>query len=148
MLLQKFADSLIARGLSHDFSKTLPPELELFAELHERFMECKYGSDEYKECCDRVRPAIDHHYAVNSHHPEHYKNGLAGMNLLDLIEMVCDWKAAGERHGNFDLTDLINKNAVRFEMCEQLRQIVLNTVDFLEMDDSHLSEVKDDTPTT
>ena len=28
---------------------------------------------------------------------EIYANGVAGMDILDLVEMLCDWKAASER---------------------------------------------------
>ena len=30
-----------------------------------------YGSDEYKACLTEMKPALDHHYAANRHHPEH-----------------------------------------------------------------------------
>ena len=46
---------------------------------------------------NRTKDGIEHHYAVNSHHPEHYEAGIAGMSLFDLIEMLVDWKAASER---------------------------------------------------
>ena len=29
----------------------------------------EYGSDEYKAELEALKPALDHHYAVNSHHP-------------------------------------------------------------------------------
>ena len=40
--------------------------------------------------------AISLHFARNTHHPEHYFSGVESMSLLDMIEMVCDWKATNE----------------------------------------------------
>jgi hypothetical protein len=35
----------------------------------------------------------------NSHHPEHYGNrGISGMDLFDVVEMMCDWMAAARRN--------------------------------------------------
>lgn len=63
-----------------------------------------------------LKPAIEHHYQVNSHHPEHYPDGFAGMSLLDRIEMYCDWKAAVKRNKNGDLNKSIEINAKRFNI--------------------------------
>ena len=48
----------------------------------------------------KFKPAIDHHYANNRHHPEHWPNGINDMTLMDLIEMLADWKAATARNKN------------------------------------------------
>jgi hypothetical protein len=37
-----------------------------------------------------MAPALKHHYENNRHHPEHFKNNIDDMNLIDLIEMLCD----------------------------------------------------------
>ena len=76
----------------------------------------EYNSPEYKECMAGLKPAIEHHYQVNSHHPEHYPDGFAGMSLLDRIEMYCDWKAAVKRNKNGDLNKSIEINAKRFNI--------------------------------
>jgi hypothetical protein len=78
-----------------------------------------------------MKPALDHHYANNSHHPEHYKNGIDDMSLLDLVEMICDWKAASERHNNGNIRKSIEVNGKRFEMSPQLIRIFENTADLL-----------------
>ena len=33
----------------------------------------------------------------NRHHPEYYEDGIAGMTLVDLEEMLSDWEAASHR---------------------------------------------------
>jgi len=49
------------------------------------------------------------------------------MNLLDLIEMLCDWKAAGERHDNGSIQRSLDHNRERFKISPQLHEILLRT---------------------
>lgn len=51
-----------------------------------------------------------------------------GMSLLDLIEMLADWKAATERHANGDIRKSIDINTERFKLSPQLADILRNTV--------------------
>ena len=72
--------------------------------------------------------ALDHHYLYNTHHPDHYLNGIDGMSLFDLVEMLMDWKAAGERHPNgMNIARSIELSSQRFSVGGQLKQILLNT---------------------
>ncbi len=123
---------LMDRGNEHDQSKLTSPEVELFTELTEKLSGVSYASPEYEGFLKQLKPALDHHYAKNRHHPEHYTNGIEGMNLLDLIEMFADWKAATERHHDGNLLKSIETNAKRFNMNPQLVQIFKNTADFIE----------------
>src|SRR6185369_118878 len=99
-LLSEAACELIKRANVHDNSKLASPEKEAFDEFTPKLAGSTYGSDEYKAFLGQLKVALDHHYAHNSHHPEHYKKGIYGMDLFDLIEMFFDWKAAGERHND------------------------------------------------
>ncbi len=63
----------------------------------------------------------------NSHHPEHYDEGVNDMDLLDLIEMFFDWCAASERTKDGNIYVSINTNKDRFNMSEQLAQVFRNT---------------------
>lgn len=54
-------------------------------------------------------------------------SGFWGMNLLDLIEMMCDWKAAGLRHDNGDLFRSIEINQKRYGFSDELADILRNT---------------------
>lgn len=101
--LDDFRIGLYNRGVFHDQSKLLPVEagpLQEMQDLIDREGPAPYGTEEYKRRTALLGPMLEHHYKVNSHHPEHYKDGMAGMDLLDLVEMVCDWKAAAERGGD------------------------------------------------
>ena len=118
---------LIKRANHHDNSKLTAPELELFDEMTPKLAGCTYGSEEYKSFLDKLKPALDHHYAHNSHHPEHYKHGVDDMNLLDLLEMFFDWKAASERHNDGNINKSIEINGKRFGMSPQMITIFENT---------------------
>ncbi len=49
------------------------------------------------------------------------------MDLIDILEMLCDWFAASKRNLNGDITSSINKNAERFGISPQLTKILHNT---------------------
>ncbi|MBT3209882.1 MAG: hypothetical protein HN347_16180 [Bacteroidetes bacterium] len=128
-LLMTAVSELLIRAGKHDNSKFESPEKELFDEYTPKLKDCTYGSDEYKEFLKGLKVALDHHYANNSHHPEHYKNGVNGFDVFDLVEMLFDWKAATERHNNGDIRKSIEINKERFGLSEQLCDILRNTVD-------------------
>lgn len=125
--LNRLIELLYARAADHDRSKLQDPEKAIFDEVTPRLRGLTYGSDEYKSSLADMKPALDHHYANNSHHPEHYPNGIDGMSLLDLIEMLCDWKAATERHADGSVSKSLEINKDRFKIDDQLQGILLNT---------------------
>ena len=130
-LLSAASIELLSRGMVHDESKLGENEKPLFDEMTPKLKGLTYGSDEYKDALLRLKPALDNHYKENRHHPEHYENGVNGMNLFDIIEMFFDWKAASERHADGNIFKSIEHNKNRFEMSPQLAQIFKNTCEFL-----------------
>lgn len=125
------AKRLIDRAHAHDQSKLETPEVEAFTEWTPRLAASTYGSEEYDGFRKALGPALAHHYARNRHHPEHFKGGVDDMTLLDLVEMLADWKAASERHNDGNIRKSIEINAERFGMSPQLRRIFENSVDDL-----------------
>jgi len=126
--LGKIARSLLNRGEIHDESKLGPEEKPYFDEYTPKLSGLTYGSQEYRDTLKKIKPAIKHHQENNSHHPEHYKDGIDGMNLMDVIEMLCDWKAATERHNDGDIQQSFEVNRDRFKISQQLESILKNTV--------------------
>ena len=53
------------------------------------------------------------------------------IGLIDLIEMICDWKAASERHADGNVYKSIEINQERFGYSDELKNIFNNTVDFI-----------------
>lgn len=115
------------RSTCHDRSKTEPPEVEAFDCYTPKLKDLTYGSDEYRSCLREMKPALEHHYAVNRHHPEHFENGIDDMTLVDLIEMTADWKAATERSTTGDLAKSLDIQKERFSISDQLMRVLWNT---------------------
>lgn len=131
-LIHLFVKELLDRADVHDQSKLRTPEVELFAEWTPRLAASTYGSAEYEEFRKKMGPALAHHYAKNRHHPEHFKNGVDDMTLVDLVEMFCDWKAATMRHNDGNIRKSIEHNADRFGLSSQLVKILENSVNLLD----------------
>jgi len=181
--IQQVVKNLISRGEAHDLSKLESPEKEIFDEFTPKLATSTYGSEEYTGYLVAMKPALDHHYRKNSHHPEHYRwrcgvcerrcndaeweiapqgpndsglrycpdccrhgmiyeawlksetdKGLNGMSLLDLVEMLCDWKAATMRHNDGDILRSVEINQKRFGYSDELKSILLNTIRELDFD--------------
>ena len=123
---------LIHRAQNHDQSKLESPEAEIFEAFTPRLRGVAYNSDEYKAMMVEMKPALDHHVAVNKHHPEHFKDGVNDMTLIDLIEMLCDWKASSLRSNDGNLNKSVEINAKRFGIETQLARVLYNTVRWIE----------------
>lgn len=121
---------LAARALRHDASKLEPPEKAIFDKFTPKLKTSTYGSDEYKSFLKEMKVALDHHYKVNDHHPEHFELGINDMNLVQVIEMLADWKAATLRHDDGDLTKSIHMNAERFGYGIELEGLLLRTANY------------------
>lgn len=115
------------RGIRHDMSKLGPNEKPIFDEVTPKLKGLTYGSDEYRASLKELGPALEHHYRENTHHPEHFPTGIAGMDLLDLIEMYCDWAAATLRTKEGDMSKGIEINIERFGITGHLADILRNT---------------------
>lgn len=121
--------NLLRRMQEHDQSKLVSLEVEAFDEFTEKLRSSTYGSPEYEEFRRAMKPSLDHHYAHNRHHPEYHRQGIKGMTLLDLVEMLCDWMAAVKRHSDGDISKSIEINQKRFGYSDELKQILVNTVE-------------------
>jgi hypothetical protein len=135
-LVQRFMGRAIAdllrRQQEHDQSKLISPEKEAYDVITPRLRGLTYGSEEYRAGLREMKPAIDHHYATNDHHPEHTPAGIEGMSLLSLLEMLCDWLAATRRHDDGDIRKSIEINQQRFGYSDELKQVLLNTLPAIE----------------
>jgi hypothetical protein len=125
--LGKVIVELLKRAEAHDQSKLRDPELATFTEFTPKLRASTYGSPEYHAMLKEMKPALEHHYSHNRHHPEHFHDGIQEMTLVDLIEMLCDWKAATMRHENGDMHKSILINQKRFQYSDELRRIFENT---------------------
>ena len=109
------------RAETHDLSKLNTDEFEGFARINRVAREQKFGSPEYAASMEQERPTIDLHFIRNRHHAERptlmgkaaeterglpddatyfYAVAAAQMTWLDIVEMVCDWRAAQLGYGD------------------------------------------------
>ena len=107
----------------------------MFDEWTSKLRGVTYGSPEYAEFRQQLKPTLDHHYANNRHHPEHFKNGIHDMTLIDILEMLMDWKASSLRHNDGNILKSIEINQERFGFSPDLRQIMENTAKWLDGED-------------
>ena len=126
-LMQLVVKELLQRAAYHDNSKLHEPEKSLLEEWTPKLGATTYGSPEYDKMKEELKPALDHHYANNTHHPEHFENGIQGMDLFDIVELFFDWKAASERHNDGNIYRSISVNKERFKMSDDLEKIFINT---------------------
>lgn len=167
------------RAEQHDASKLEEPEKSAYDALmaYKSSHDMVYGSPEYSEGLKILGPALDHHYANNSHHPQFWtwpwpgskeeeeiavlrhdievleslppqteggldlrviarlKHDLAvlesrinAMSLMDILEMLADHKAAGERYTDGSIGQSMDVNRDRFGYSDQLYNILWNTI--------------------
>lgn len=126
---------LMWRALIHDWSKFTYSESKGFIQVVHLLKTSKYGDETYQDCLKKLKPCLEKHYARNKHHPEHFVHDINDtftcmdkMSLIDLIEMINDWKAATKRHKDGDIVRSINQNKERFAMSNQLTNILKNSV--------------------
>jgi hypothetical protein len=129
--IQLVIKELDERAQVHDASKFVEPEASIYAAHLEDMVKTQYGTPEYQAMLDKVRPALDNHYAKNRHHPQHWPNGIEDMDLCDIMEMFCDWIAATKRLKNGNVHNSIKVNAERFKINPQLVKIFENTANRL-----------------
>jgi hypothetical protein len=127
-LINMAVRELLRRGEIHDQSKLGDLERKTFVEFTPKLKNSVYGSEEYKGFLKDMGPALANHYANNRHHPEWFEQGISGMNLIDVLEMLLDWKAATLRHDTGDIMRSLEINQKRFGIDSQVMAILTNTV--------------------
>ena len=124
--IDRFVTVMLERGRVHDASKFSAAEKAAFDEIMPLLRGVAYGSPEFEALVRRMGPALTHHYQANSHHPEHHADGVAGMDLFDLVEMLCDWIAAAARNPGDGVK--LDYNVQLYGIEPQLARILANTL--------------------
>lgn len=119
--------NLHARIMAHDASKLIDPERSAREESYSLLEGIPFGTDEYFSVLHtKLGPIAQHHYQHNAHHPEHYQNGVLGMTLFDLVEMLCDLRAKCDEK-NLQVIDLDTNRRI-YNIPTPVYEILLNTV--------------------
>ena len=123
---------LDSRGLMHDSTKKSDEEYNYYKMANSVN---RNDFKTYEEYLDYVKPTLNkglkHHYENNRHHPEYHKNGVDDMNLIDILEMVADWKISIEQNGK-NVEEEIQYNFKKYNISEQLQKIILNTYKYID----------------
>lgn len=124
---EKIKPYIDKRFENHDRSKLQDPELTMYNTYIPQLQKVKYGSDEYNAIRDKMyNEGLKHHFEVNRHHPEHFSGNLNQMNLIDLLEMLCDWYAASQR-SDTSFEEGLMINFERYNVSPILVDIIMNT---------------------
>ena len=126
-LIFRFIWLLLKRTLVHDKSKLSVLEKPGFDEHTPMPAGITYGSDEYKQRLASLGETLKTHYSRNRHHPEFYPQGVKDMDLVDVVEMFCDWLAATKRHNDGNIFRSIENNEGRFGTGGILASVFRNT---------------------
>lgn len=129
--MQCIVCDLFGRAVIHDNSKFSPEEYEIYEQTFPELNKYGFGTEQFKAAVEKLGPALQHHLVVNRHHPEYHKNGINDMNLLDIVEMTCDWLAASSR-SKTGIDKGLEVNKERFKIGDQLFVIIKNTVEYLQ----------------
>ena len=121
--LAKIASDLICRSAVHDDKKLSDEQLVRYIARHQEIHSLKYGSPEREPVEAKYKDLLKTHHSEYRHHPEHFKNGIDDMNLVDVIEMLCDWAAAGK-----DLDGSLEKSEKEYCISPQLMKLIRNTI--------------------
>ena len=133
-IINILSKELIKKAEFHDESKALAPEFYMFKDFLTQIKKYKFGSNEYNEFVKNDAYCF-HHFECNDHHPEHFKNGVHDMNLVNITEMFADWISSSIKRSNCSKRDEMVENIIK--LCEKfkidilLTQILVNTVDFV-----------------
>jgi len=131
-ILETVTTQLYFRGLVHDRDKLIQPQKTGWDAKTPR-PKIQYGTREYYDHLLELDKIVQRHYENASHHPEHFPQGIAGMSLLDLIEMLADWSDINKHHGDGNLMESIRIGVLRFKIDPQLAKILENTAVELEL---------------
>lgn len=129
--LLKLCNLLLKRSENHDESKLQEPELSGWVKIDQE-PRYKYGTPEYFDKKERFKYLFEQHYKDNrnTHHPEHFgEQGILGMDLLDLIEFLCDCFAYSSEDITYtEALNVIEQQIKRFKISEDLGWALKNTV--------------------
>lgn len=106
----------MSSGLQHHYKNNRHhPEF-----FKEHIFICSSCSEEYtKEIKTCTFCRCDEFYLINS--------GIQEMNLIDIIEMFCDWVAATERHDDGDIFKSLEHCREKYLLSDQIFNILKNT---------------------
>lgn len=120
-------EELNRRAATHDLSKLQEPEFSAWCEM-DKEPHYAYDDPKYMEKKKRWEWLFEEHYrnSKNRHHPEHWSGFYNDMDLVDLIEMLCDW-ASFMSFTSEEAPLYLEKQIDRFQFDNTIKDLLLNT---------------------
>jgi transposase len=124
--MERVISALMYRAFRHDESKHEEPEKSAIDRVRPELKKLDYGSPEYRALKNEF---AQYHYKDprNRHHLQHFENGIEGMNLVDVLEMVCDIRASGDTSKDSD----VRANIRKMDIPPIVQTLIINTLDDL-----------------
>ena len=121
--LYALADAISRRARIHDRDKLKGKNFRDYVEVSKIGRTHPFGSEAYAEAMKPHKAeggVVDRHFKANPHHPEFYDIPKVQMNFLDIIEMVCDWRAAARTYGTGRLSESVayQKQNMDLDACQ------------------------------
>lgn len=130
--LKLAALNLVYRGERHDLDKLQKPDKSGWDRVSPR-LDVEFGTPAYFDHLrNNLHGILERHYEVSDHHPEHFEQGVSGMNLLNLLEFLVDVADICKQHGTGDVLESLRISVLRFKIEPQLESVLINTL--VEMD--------------
>lgn len=128
--MRELASIIVSRSDEHDASKLEEPELSGYIQMDQE-PRYPYGTREYQEKMKKYSWLFRQHWKTNRHHPEYFKD-IGGFesqaNLIDVIEMLCDWLSYKNNLTYLDATKLVAQQCKRFGFSETMENLLMNTL--------------------
>jgi len=132
-IMYKLADMIRKRADAHDDSKLDSTEFNKWSLNYLPESKRNLDNKEFKKTFEKLGEVREIHYSKNRHHLEFFNGDIKKINIIDLLEIICDWIAstANQDKGNLRLT--IERAKERFKFSKEIEHIILNTLELLEI---------------
>lgn len=115
------------RARHHDQSSLNGSEFRIYEEHFDELQKYPMFDPRRDAVLKEMRVATMYHHNANDHHPEHFDDGINGMNLIQMIEFVADIMSQSEQNG-IDVYEMLPLLKDQYDISSQLYQVILNTV--------------------
>ena len=129
--IEDIIHDLKKRGVAHDRSKLTAIEFDTFVKTRPEFKKVNYGTAEYQAVAEKAKVAVENHYSSNRHHTAYHKNGINDMNLLDILEMLADWKAASRRSPDLTFLGSLPRAFQKYSIPKNMQRHIMLTLEYL-----------------
>ena len=123
--INKIIKQLIDRIEKHDKSRLQQEELKEYSDLLIKLKTSDITSEAYQKLLVDYNYIIKLHEKRNRHHPEFHYKGIAGMNLIDILEMLADWVAVHPKQTLWKELPVLKE---KYQLDDQLFSIIKNTL--------------------